>query len=109
MTDTEIKYVKKLKAYIKKCDKILGEWECSEISLTKLRREIAELGKQCQFELLCNPDIYEASANEHFEQEEKIELIKSTLYAFRKYMKLQGEYINESDIQGYMDLMNGKP
>ena len=71
MTDTEIKYVKKLKAYIKKCDKILGEWECSEISLTKLRREIAELGKQCQFELLCDPDIFEASANEHFEQEKQ--------------------------------------
>ena len=76
MTDTEIKYVEKLKAYIKKCDKILGEWECSEISLTKLRREIEELGKQCQFELLCNPDIYEASANEHFEQKEKNDVPK---------------------------------
>lgn len=75
MTATEIKYVEKLKAYIKKCDKILGEWECSEISLTKLRREIEELGKQCQFELLCDPGIFEASANEHFEQENLIKKI----------------------------------
>jgi len=70
MTLTEIELFKTMTQYINMVDKIIGNWEMSEIKLTKLRTKIAELKKQCQFEILCNPDIFEASANEHFEQEE---------------------------------------
>jgi hypothetical protein len=49
---------------------------------------ISDILKVLEFEALCNPDIYEASANEHFEYEYKeqnqvIEILKVTLIVFR--------------------------
>jgi hypothetical protein len=73
MTQLEQTYIKKLKDYIKVVDGIIGNWEMSNIKLTNLRQEIAELEKQIQFEMLCDPDLYEASANEHFEKQMQTE------------------------------------
>ena len=68
MTPAEIKYVEKLK----EINKLLRVPRCPEVwtKILLLETELNGLGKQCQFEMLCDPDIYEASANEHFEQEE---------------------------------------
>lgn len=75
MTAKEIKYVEKLK----EINKLLRGPRYYEVwsKVLKLEIELADLGKQCQFEMLCDPDIFEASANEHFEQEnlKKDELI----------------------------------
>lgn len=40
MTQLELDYINKLKEYIKKADKLMGNWENSHIELTKLRQEI---------------------------------------------------------------------
>lgn len=70
MTQNEMKYVKKLK----EINKFLSG-SCSFKVWSKVARletELEKIGKQCQFEIICDPDIFEASANEHFEQEGKI-------------------------------------
>ena len=68
---------------------IIGIEKCAE-----------EILLMAEFEALCNPDIYEASANEHFEQEEKREL----LMRFRDYYFLVGcGIICESDIDRFLD------
>ena len=100
MTQSEIAYIKKLKDYIKVVDGIIGNWEMSNIKLTNLRQEITGLEKQIQFEMLCDPDIYETSASEHFEREEK----KILLMNFRKYFNSANYgHIDESDVDGFMD------
>lgn len=67
MTQSELTYIKKLKAF----NNYLLKYSGSSLRIDNLKREIAELEKQIQFEMLCDPDIYEVSANEHFEREEK--------------------------------------
>ena len=42
------KLIHKLKEYIRHCDRIIGNWEQSNITLTNLRREIAALEKQIE-------------------------------------------------------------
>jgi len=81
MTQLEIEYVKKLKELIKGYEGIM-EHHCDyyprlEPKWQKLNKEIAELGKRCQFEMLCDPDIFEASANEYFEQKKGEYLVDS--------------------------------
>lgn len=68
---------------------IIGIEKCAE-----------EILLMAEFEALCNPDIYEASANEHFEQEEK----RDFLMKFRKYFNTMNYgHIDESDIYGFLD------
>jgi len=68
---------------------IIGIEKCAE-----------EILLMAEFEALCNPDIYEASANEHFEQEEK----RDFLMKFRKYFNTMNYgHIDESDIDGFLD------
>ena len=43
MTQIEIEYINKLNEYIRKADKLMGNWESSHIELTKLREEISKL------------------------------------------------------------------
>jgi hypothetical protein len=69
MTQLEIEYVKKLKEYIE-YQKRLIFGICARIPIEegasikkdrqRYEQEIAELGKQCQFEILCDPVIFEA-------------------------------------------------
>ena len=100
MTQLELDYIKSLKDYIKIVDDIIGNWEMSNIRLNKIRQKISELEKQVQFEMLCDPDIYEASANEHFEREVKKELLMN----FRKYFNSANYgHIDESDVDGFID------
>lgn len=68
--------------------------------ITGIEKSVDEILKLAEFEALCNPDIYEASANEHFDKEEKREL----LMRFRDYYFLGGcGVICESDIDGFLD------
>ena len=61
ITQLELTYIKKLKAF----NNYLLKYSGSSIRIDNFRQEITELEKQIQFEMLCNPDFFEASANEH--------------------------------------------
>jgi len=74
MTQLEIEYVKKLKEQNALLCSLINWDEQLSADINNcetIENELTELGKQCQFEMLCDPDIFEASANEHFEQGEK--------------------------------------
>jgi hypothetical protein len=43
---TEKQIIEKLKEYIKECDRLMGNWESSHISLVNLRAEISALELQ---------------------------------------------------------------
>ena len=69
MTQLELTYIKKLKAF----NAYLLKYSGSSMRIENFKREIDELEKQIRFEMLCDPDIYEASANEHFEEQIQLE------------------------------------
>ena len=58
------KLIHKLKEYIRHCDRIIGNWEQSNITLTKLRREIAALEKQIAASVITTQDLKEIDENE---------------------------------------------
>ena len=98
MTEIEIKYIEKLKEIntLLRGPRYYEVWS----KVLKLEIELKAIGKQCQFEILSNPDVYEASANEHFDHEEK----KEFLMKFRKYFNTMNYgHIDESDIDGFLD------
>jgi hypothetical protein len=53
-------------------------WTQEALHYGKITGSDDEIAERCmkdiEFDALCNPDIYEANANEHFENEEKIEI-----------------------------------
>lgn len=103
MTQIEIEYVEKLKEIntLLRGPRYYEVWS----KILRLEIELKRIGKQCQFEILCNPDIFEASANEHFDQEEK----KALLMSFMDYYFNSGHgVIYESDINAFLDERENK-
>jgi hypothetical protein len=71
---------------------------------------ISDILKVLEFEALCNPDIYEASANEHFEYEYKeqnqvIEILKGHVDSLQEQLAKRDELIRLQDMS-YCNLID---